>query len=202
MLSLEFKKEKSVLLIIDMQNAFISPKGSLATMGLDTSRVSKSIEPIKKIADAFRQANRPVIYIQHTHRPDGLDYGLISHVFPPLNSIGHCIDGTWDQEIIDELIPHKSDIIVKKHRFSSFYGTQLENILHSLDAETLVVTGISTNICVESTIRDAFYRDYNVFVPADATAAFTEAEENASIGNFHFAFARVINTEDIIEKIK
>ena len=202
MLTLEFKKEKSVLLIIDMQNAFVSSKGSLGTMGLDTSRVVKAIEPIKNLAEEFRKAGRPVIYIQHTHRPDGLDYGLISKVFPPLDGIGHCIDGTWDQEIIEELKPQDNDIIVKKHRFSAFYGTQLENVLHSLDAETLVVTGISTNICVESTVRDAFYRDYNVFVPADATGAFTEAEENASIGNFHFAFARVTDTEDIIKRLK
>lgn len=199
---LSFRKENSALLIIDMQNGFIHADGSLSRMGLDTSRTSIVIEPIQKLKKEFKAQGRPVIYIQHTHRQDKTDAGLIAKVFPPIMELGHCLEGTWDSEIIEELKPEKDDYIVKKHRFSAFYNTQLEEVLRGLGVETLVVTGIATNICVESTVRDAFYRDYNVFVPREATASFTPEQEQGSLGNFEFAFARVISLEEMIKQIK
>lgn len=198
MSDLSFKKENSALIIIDMQNAFIHKEGSLSRMGLDTSRSSIVIEPIKKLKSEFKKHNRPVIYIQHTHRPDGTDAGLVAKVFPPIMKLGHCFDGTWDAEITEDLKPESDDYIVKKHRYSAFYNTQFEEVLRGLGIETLVVTGIATNVCVESTIRDAFYRDYNVFVPREATASFTIKAEEGAIGNFEFAFARVKSVEDMI----
>lgn len=200
---LKFQKEQSALVIIDMQNAFLDPQGSLSRMGLDTSRAARVINPIQRLRDAFHAQNRPVVFIQHTHRPDKLDAGLIAQVFPPIMAMGHCFDGSWDQQFIGALQPdqEKGDIVVKKHRFSAFYNTPLAEILKSLGAEQLVVTGIATNICVESTVRDAFYRDINVFVPEEATAGFTPEEEQAALNNFRFAFARVVPLEDILQKM-
>jgi ureidoacrylate peracid hydrolase len=202
MSDLSFKNENCALLIIDMQNAFIHPEGSLSKMGLDTSRTSIVIEPIMKLINEFKAQNRPVIYIQHTHRKDRTDAGLIAKVFPPIMDLGHCFDGTWDAELIDQLKPDLDDFIVKKHRFSAFYNTELEDMLRGLGVETLVVTGIATNVCVESTIRDAFYRDYNVFVPREATASYTLEQEQGSIGNFEFAFARVKSLEEMLNELK
>ncbi|WP_077216037.1 cysteine hydrolase family protein [Bacillus kwashiorkori] len=201
MTDLSFIKEKSALVIVDMQNAFIHPEGSLSKMGIDTTRSSIVIEPIKKLKAEFKKHNRPVIYIQHTHRPDGLDAGLVAKVFPPIMKFGHCFDGTWDADFTEELTPDNDDIIVKKHRYSAFYNTQLEDILRELGVEILVVTGLATNVCVESTVRDAFYRDFNVFVPREATASFTEESELGAIGNFQFAFARVNTVEDLINEL-
>lgn len=202
MSDLSFNKENSALLIIDMQNAFINPEGSLSKMGLDTSRTSIVIDPIKQLKEEFKAQNRPVIYIQHTHRKDRTDAGLIAKVFPPIMDLGHCMEGTWDGEIIEELKPEEDDYIVRKHRFSAFYNTQLEEVLHGLGVETLVVVGIATNVCVESTVRDAFYRDYNVFVPREATASYTVEQEQGAIGNFDFAFARVVSLEDMLNMVK
>ena len=202
MSDLSFKKENSALLIIDMQNAFINTEGSLSKMGLDTSRTSTVIDPIKELKKEFKAQNRPVIYIQHTHRADRTDAGIIAKVFPPIMDLGHCIEGTWDGEIIDELKPETDDYIVKKHRFSAFYNTQLEDVLRGLGIETLVVTGIATNVCVESTVRDAFYRDYNVFVPRETTASYTVEQEQGSFGNFEFAFARVVSLDDMLNELK
>jgi ureidoacrylate peracid hydrolase len=185
-----------------MQNAFIHPEGSLSKMGLDTSRTSIVIEPIKQLKKEFKAQNRPVIYIQHTHRSDRTDAGLIAKVFPPIMDLGHCIDGSWDAEVIEQLKPEADDYIVKKHRFSAFYNTHLEDMLRGLGIEILVVTGIATNVCVESTIRDAFYRDYNVFVPREATASYTIEQEQGAFGNFEFAFARVKSTEEMLNELK
>ncbi|RKQ35860.1 cysteine hydrolase family protein [Oceanobacillus halophilus] len=194
---LDFEKENSALLIIDMQNAFIHPEGSLSKMGLDTSRTSSVIQPIQQLKEEFNKQDRPIIYIQHTHRPDKTDAGLVAKVFPPIMELGHCFDGTWDAEIISELRPDHTDYIVKKHRYSAFYHTQLEEVMKGLGVESLVVTGIATNVCVESTIRDAFYRDINVFVPRECTASFTEEAEQGSFGNFEFAFARVVSVDEM-----
>lgn len=198
---LAFAKERSALLIIDMQQSFISPKGSLSQMGLDTSRTVRVIEPIQQLKAAFVKHGHPVIYLQHLHRPDGLDAGLIEKVFPPIMTLGHCKAGSWDAQIIDELQPSEQDIIVSKYRFSGFYNTQLDTVLQQLGVDNLVVCGIATNVCVESTVRDAFYRDYNVFVPMETTAAFFEAAETAALDNFRFAFARVVALHDLIRQL-
>lgn len=192
---------KPGLLIIDMQNAFIDPKGSLSRMGLDTSRTRTVIEPIRKLRHAFHDAGLPVIYLQHVHQPDGGDMGLIAKVFPPIQALGHCFDGTWDAGIIDELVPESRDRVVKKHRFSGFYHTALEELLRTLAVETLVVSGIATNICVESTVRDAFYRDYPVIVPLETTAAFTPEQEAGSLGNFAFAFAKLMPLQEVVSAL-
>lgn len=201
MKDLSFEKERSALLIIDMQNGFIHPEGSLPRMGLDTSRTSQAIEPVQKLKAAFKAQNLPVIYIRHEHRADGTDAGLIAKVFPPIMDLGHCKEGTWDSEIIDALKPDADDYVVKKHRFSAFYNTPLEEILRGLGVDILVISGIATNVCVESTVRDAFYRDYNVFVPQEATAGFTEEQEMGALGNFHFAFARVVPMETMLNSL-
>lgn len=199
---LQFRKENCTLIIIDMQNAFINPNGSLARMGLDTSRTANSIKPIITLKNEFNKCKLPIIYLQHIHRQDGLDAGLIEKVFLPIMQLGHCKEGSWDSEIIDELKPSETDYIVKKHRFSGFYNTQLDDVLRGLGVNILVVCGISTNVCVESTVRDAFYRDYNVFVPLESTAGFTVEQEQAAIENFQFAFARVISLDDMLAKLK
>ena len=191
----------SALLIIDMQNAFIDTRGSLPRMGLDTSRTRKAIEPIQRLRREFHDRGLPVIYLQHTHEPDGSDMGRIAEVFPPIRALGHCFDGTWDAAIIEELTPAPQDTVVKKNRFSWFYWTNLEDVLRRLRVRSLVVAGIATNICVESTIRDAFYRDYPVVVPREATASFTEEAETGSFANFAFAFARVLPLEEVIHSL-
>jgi nicotinamidase-related amidase len=186
------------LLIVDMQNAFLDPKGSLPRMGLDTSRTLSVIAPITRLRSAFHEAGLPVIYLQHVHRADGSDMGRIAEVFPPIRALGHCFEGTWDAEFTRQLEPTREDRIVKKSRFSGFYKTDLESLLRKLAVETLVVSGIATNICVESTIRDAFFRDYAVVVPREATASFTEEQEAGSFANFAFAFAKVLPLEEVL----
>jgi ureidoacrylate peracid hydrolase len=196
-----FQATTAALLIVDMQNAFIHPNGSLPRMGLDTSRTRKVIEPIKKLRGAFHEAGVPVIYVQHTHDIDGADMGLIANAFPPIRALGHCFDGSWDAAMIDELTPDSRDHVIKKHRFSGFYKTDLEDLLQGLRIKSLVVSGIATNICVESTIRDAFFRDYPVVVPREATASFTEEQEAGAFGNFAFAFAKVIPLDEVMRSV-
>ena len=196
-MSLKLNKDSTALIIMDMQNAFVKTEGSLSKMGIPVARASDPIENIKKIKKSFKENDMPIIYIQMTLRKDLVDAGVLLKVFPPLKALGHCEINTWDYEIIEELTPESGDYIVQKFRFDSFYGTNLETLLRCLNIDTLVFSGIATNVCVESTVRAALTRDFSNIVVKDATASFTEEMENAAFINFEFGFAKLVNLEDL-----
>ena len=110
--------------------------------------------------------------------------------------------GSEEWELIDEFPTQPDDTIIDKNRYSSFFGTELNNLLRKEGVEDLVIAGVLTNCCCETTARDAFMRDYRVFFVADATAAPTEELHLASLRNLAFAFAYILNTKDILENIK
>lgn len=195
-------KSKTALLIIDMQNAFIRSEGSLAKLGINIGRTSHVIEPIIKLKTAAKEANMPVIYLKMALRQDYMDAGILQEVFPPLKDLGHCVIDTWDSEIVDELKPGSDDIVINKHTFSGFYNTNFESILRNMNIDTLIVTGIATNICVESTVRDGFVRNFKMIIPREATASYDEAMERGSFVNFEFGFAKIAPMDDVIREMR
>ncbi|WP_186580124.1 cysteine hydrolase family protein [Aquibacillus kalidii] len=201
MRDLVFEKENSALLLVNLQNAFLHPEGALSKAGLDGTRLNKVIDPIRQLKEAFQVKKRPVIYMQHTQRPNGADVGLLNDLLPSFQDLEFSMEGTWDCEFIDQLKPDESDYIVKKHRFSSFYQTDLEDLLVKLNVDTLVIAGVPTNVCVESTVRDAYYRDYKIYVPQEATASYTEEQEQWSLSNVEFPFARVVSVKELLHEL-
>ncbi|MCT2537900.1 cysteine hydrolase [Aquibacillus koreensis] len=196
-----FEKENSALLIVNLQNAFVHPEGSLSKIGLDTTRTSRVIDSIRQLKEAFQVQKRPIIYIQHTqsHQPNGVDF--LSKTFPQLVMKDFCAENSWDAEIIKELKPDEDDYVVTKSRSSAFYQTELENLLQELDIDTLVVTGIGTNICVESTVRDAIHRDYQVFIPKESTVTYLESKEKSAFDNFEYGLANVVSVKQMLHDI-
>lgn len=193
--AVEFEKENSALLIIDMQNAFVHPEGSLASMGLDTSKTRKVVEPIRQLREAFKAKKRPVIYIQHTHQTHS-DSGLVAKVFPSIMDIEHCVEGTWDSEIVNDLTPDTSDFIITKHQGDDLHLKQLTRLLQQLGIENLVVTGVSTNFYLESTVKGAFTQDLNVFVPEEAATSYRL--EKGVTRNFDLGYAQVVKVKDLL----
>ena len=186
---MDLNVDKSALLVIDMQQFFLDPASPTFTCG------GPAILPnIKRLINVFRQAGRPVIYTKHVHHPDGLDAGIMDWWWE-----GKCIENSAESEIHPELAPLVNEKIILKHRYSSFYNTDLETVLRCLKIEDLVITGIMTNMCCESTARDAYYRDYRVFFPADATGSVNEEMHLASLLNLAFGFAYVNSSAEIIE---
>jgi ureidoacrylate peracid hydrolase len=181
-----------------MQNAFLDDKGSLARMGIPVERARRPIPEMRRVLGAARAAKLPVIHVRMLLRADMADIGIIGKVFPPLRELGHCAAGSWDAGFYAGCEPAPGEVVVDKNRFSGFFGTPLESQLRCLGVDTLIVIGIATNVCVESTVRDAFFRDFRVVVPREATASFTEAMEAGSLGNFEFAFARVAPVADVV----
>lgn len=190
--NMELKKENSALLVIDMQKFFLDPNSPTFTCG------GMAILPnLKKLISAFREFGRPVIYTCHVHHPDFIDTGIMKWWWE-----GTCLEGTLESEVHDDLTPLSREKIIFKHRYSAFYNTDLETILRCLRIEDLVISGIMTNMCCESTARDAYYRDFRVHFLADATGSINEEMHMASLLNLAFGFAYVTTAEDIIGQLE
>lgn len=178
----------SALLVIDMQRFFLDSESPTFTCG-----GAAILGNVKRLITAFRKAGRPVIYTRHVHHPDDLDAGIMGWWWE-----GKCLEGSPESEIHAELAPLSGEKVVFKHRYSAFYNTDLETVLRCLKAEDLIISGIMTNMCCESTARDAYYRDYRIFFPADATGSVCEEMHVSSLLNLAFGFAYVTTTDTII----
>lgn len=183
--------ERSVLLVVDMQDFFLDPDSPTYTCGGQAI-----IGNIQRIIAAFRAAHRPIIFTRHVHHPDGLDAGIMGWWWK-----GMCLEGSPESEVNAAIAPHPKDKVIFKHRYSAFYNTDLETILRTQKIEDIVMTGIMTNMCCESTTRDAYYRDYRVFFMADATGSITEEMHLATLLNISYGFAWVTDTENLISQI-
>lgn len=189
--TMHINRDKSALLVVDMQHFFLDPASPTFTCG------GLAILPnLQKLIKVFRQAGRPVIYSRHVHHPDGIDAGIMGWWWE-----GMCLEGSPESEIHNDIAPLPSEKVVFKHRYSAFYNTDLETILRSFKIEDLVMTGIMTNMCCESTTRDAYYRDYRVFFLADGTGSVTEEMHLASLLNVAFGFAWVTDVDTIVTQV-
>jgi len=188
---MQLNKEKSALLVIDMQNFFLNSSSPTFTCG------GLAILPtLKQLIRVFRGANRPVIYTCHVHHPDHIDAGIMEWWWE-----GMCIEGSEESKVHKEIAPFPKEKVIFKHRYSAFYNTDLETVLRSLKVEDLVISGIMTNLCCESTARGAYYRDYRVFFLADGTGSVNEEMHLASLLNLAFGFAFVTTADEISQRM-
>jgi nicotinamidase-related amidase len=185
------RREQSCLLVIDMQRYFVDPKGAAFLPGAQAV-----LGNVQRLIRAFRAAGRPVIYTRHVHHPDRLDAGIMAQWWGDM-----IMEGTPDSEIYHALAPLENEKVVTKHRYSAFYNTDLELILRVLKTEDLALCGVMTNLCCESTARDAFHRDFRVFFHADATATDTEEMHMASLLNLSFGFSFVTTADRTIRDL-
>ncbi|MGH7906991.1 MAG: cysteine hydrolase family protein [Candidatus Binataceae bacterium] len=209
----------AAVLVVDMQNDFAAKGGMFERAGIDVSGIRAAVIPTARVLVVARAVGIPVIYIKMGHQPDlsdlGPDYAphAIRH---RKQSVGEKVkapggrDGrilvrdTWNTEIVPELTPEPRDIIVHKHRYSAFFETKLDSTLRTLGARYLIVTGCTTSICVESTIRDAMFRDYSCVLLEDCTAEpvgaeFSRSNHDASILTIERLMGWVSDSNKLIE---
>ena len=188
---MEIEPGKCALMVVDMQHFFLEPDSPTFTIG------GPAILPnTKRLLNAFRQADRPVIFTRHVHHPADLDVGIMGWWWE-----GKCIEGSPESEIVPDLEPLPNEKVVLKHRYSAFYNTDLETVLRCLKIQDIVISGVMTNMCVESTARDAYFRDYRVWIPADGTGSINEEMHLASLMNLALGFAQVTTTESILSQL-
>lgn len=158
---------KTALIVVDMENDFVAPGAPL-----EAPAGRAMLPTLKRVLSFCRDQGVHVIYTTHVHRRDGCDMGRFADLWPQVRNRTGLVDGEPGIEIYPELAPLANEIVVKKHRYSAFYGTNLEIILRGLGVETVVITGVTTENCCHATARDALFRDYKVVFLSDATATF------------------------------
>ena len=194
---------RTALVVVDMQNAFCRDEGSTALIGLDAARLKAAVAPCLRLLDGVRALGLPVIFTRYAYRPDYADGGiLVRYLVPALGRADHLAAGSWDAALLDEFAPRPTEVVVDKNRPSAFYAPAMEAALARLDVDTLVVCGVTTSCCVESTVRDASQRDYKVFVARDAVAEMDEARHSASLATMGALFADLGSVDDILDSLR
>ena len=172
------------VLVIDMQNDFGMEGGMFHRAGIDISMIKRAVEPTGKVLAAARLNGVPVIYLKMAFNADLSDAGAkdgpnyLRHQRMGVGSVVKSPGGgesrilirdTWNTDILSELTPEPGDAVLYKHRFSGFFETELDAVLRRLGATHLIVTGCTTSVCVDATIRDAMFRDYSCVLLEDCT---------------------------------
>lgn len=188
--------KRLALVAVDLQNDYCHPEGVFHRAGLrlPEAECARIVHRVNALTRAARAGGHLVIWTRMVWDGDE-DVGLLAHRSPFLASEG-LRRGSWGAELLDELDVEPADVVVDKPRFSAFYRTSLDAVLDDAGIDTLVLAGVRTDFCVESTVRDAFFRDLDAFVAADAVAGYFPQLHEHSLRVMDTVFARVISAQD------
>jgi ureidoacrylate peracid hydrolase len=212
---------RTAVIVVDMENDFAARGGMFDRAGVDISGAQKAIAPTAKVLAAARQAGLKIVYLKMGYRPDLSDLGETDSVNRTRHlkfGVGQKIrapDGresrvlirdTWDTDIVPELKPQASDVVIYKTRFSGFYETDLDATLKKFGIKYLIVTGVTTSICVESTVRDAMFRDYLCVLLRDCMSEpighdLPRTNHDASLLNVEVLFGWVSDSDQFIKAL-
>ncbi|PTY37941.1 isochorismatase [Saccharospirillum sp. MSK14-1] len=199
------RRERTALIVVDMQRVFCESDGALYVPATESI-----IAPIKTLAQQCRQHGLPVIYLRHVLRGDGSDSGRMRDLYPDVDQV--LARNHPQVEIINELRPQPGDITVDKLFYSGFHNTDLDTILRARDIDTLLICGTVTNVCCDTTLRDAVHREYKVIALSDAMAAMpypdlgfgavsAEEVQKVALTTFAYEFGEVAATASVLSRI-
>lgn len=193
--------QRMALINVDMQNCFVENSPLAAPGG------RALLDRVNRLTKACRDAGVLVIHTAHVVRPDGSNVGVMGEMIDPIGKEGYLNKDRVSAALHPRLDVQNDDIILDKPRYGSFHATDLELILRSKGVDTIIVSGICTNICCETTAREAGMRDFHVFFLSDGTATFpignvtAEEIQRVSCATLSLAFAQVLSTDEMIEKL-
>ena len=213
--SIEIDLLRTAVIVVDMQNAFVSKGGYFDLTGIDISSSQKIIGACKKVINEARLKGAKILYFQMGFSPDLSDKGpedspahKKSRILPFINKHPELKDklylyGSWGADIIEELKPKPEDIVVRKQKYDGFIGTNLDIILRTHQIRYLIFIGVATNVCVESTLRHAFFLDYFPILVSDAVSQKgSDLIQEATIWNIQSTFGWVTTSENILKSIR
>jgi ureidoacrylate peracid hydrolase len=213
----------TAVIVVDMENDFGAKGGMFDRAGINISMIQKAVGPTAKVLVAARKAGIKIIYLKMGYHEDLSDLGSegspnrVRHLHflhvgdtitaPDGRKSRIMIRDNWGTDIVPELKPQDGDVVIYKTRFSGFYNTDLDDTLKKLGAKNLIVTGCTTTICVESTVRDAMFRDYSSIVLEDCTAEpigydLPRSNHEASLLAIQSLFGWVSNSDAFIKGLK
>lgn len=219
--AVSFDLNKTAVIVVDMQNDFGAENGMFHRAGIDISMIQAAVAPTVKVLTAAKLSRIPIIYLKmgfhadlsNAGSKDSPNYmrhqmlGVGAVVQAPDDSTSRIlIRDTWNTDILTALAPQPEDIVLYKHRFSGFYETELDTLLKQRDIKHLIVTGCTTSVCVDATIRDAMYRDYSCILLEDCTGepignGMTRSNHDASLLTIEVLLGWVSSSEEFIRAL-
>ena len=172
---------KKAIIVVDMINAFVTGK-------LGGVRAQKIVPNVAALLKKARKQGIPVIYLRDSHTPADKEMGIWGQ---------HAMKGTQGSEIIPELKPEKTDTVIEKRWYSGFVDTRLPEVLKKIGVDTLIFTGVSTDICVQNNVADAYFSGYRTVVPSDCTASIDEGSYEQSLKYMKNIYGTEIITSDM-----
>lgn len=192
-------RDGCALAIIDMQNCYCSPKGFFASKATDKEVCARVVAPCAEILAAARAASVPVIHVikvSYSERIPTIGF------HNGKRTEGLMLPGEWDAAITHALRPAPGEPVVEKLAYSAFQGTAFDAMLQRMGIRQLAVIGVTTSICVESTVRDAAQRGLDVYVARDASAEWETSRHEQSIEQMGYAFARIVTARQLVDAWK
>jgi ureidoacrylate peracid hydrolase len=213
--TLEIDPDRTAVLLVDMQNAFASKGGTLDLAGIDVTPAARAVANARRLIDVAREAGIPVIYLTMGYPLDQSTAGGDDSP-NPRKELALCLMrerpelrgtlltfGTWDFQIVDELKPRPDEPVITKARYSGFAGTDLDSVLRARGIRYLLMAGIASNVCVESTLRDAFFHEYWPVMIEDATMpGGPPVIQQATIYNVMTFFGWVSTVDEVCEAVR
>jgi ureidoacrylate peracid hydrolase len=191
----------AALVVVDMQNDYISPKGSAGKRGEDCSAAIAMVPNMIRLIDEARRIGLTIVYIRtlHSEWTDTPSWIFRSSQKSGLNT---CREGSWGAEFYEGIAPLPSERVVIKHRYSAFINTDLNTVLKARNIQSVLVGGVATNVCVETSARDAYMYDYYVTMIEDCSAAYDPKLHMGTLENIRRHFGLVASSGEIIDAWK
>ncbi len=200
LLTLEQKAapQHAAVLAVDVQNDFLAEEGFFHKAGYDLSHIQRAVPPLVRLLDHARRAGVPVIFIQAIYDAEVLSGPMRERNRRRNLEMPRCLTGTWGADFY-MVRPKSGEPVIVKHRYSAFAGTGLEQVLRRRGIRSLLLTGVSTDTCVESTARDGYFLDFYITLVADCCGALSEADHEGTLARAERDFAGVASSADIID---
>ncbi len=193
----KLRPEHTAVVVVDMQNDFCSPEGAMAKVR-DVAAAGAIVPNLRQFLTQARTAGAKPIFVYMCRGPEDA-YGPYEEMLHRRKRKSRlCAPDTWGVKIVDELTPQEDDEIIRKRAYSAFVRTDLNRKLQELGIKTLIMTGVATNVCVESTARDGFMLDYYVVFARDLTAAYDQGQHESALKNIKEHFGDVLTAEEIL----
>ncbi len=196
----------AALLVMDVQNDFCAEGGAFDKDGKDVNLLQAMVPNLISFIEKARETGLPIIFSRSVHSSDGSHYLSDSYVEQGTRRAKQryieypvCKKDSWGAEFFKGIEPLPGEVVITKHRFSAFMDTDLDLILRSKGIRTLIVTGMATNICVETTTREGFCRDYYMVVLRDCTSTYSEELHNNALNTIDLSFGEVVSSGDVIK---
>lgn len=195
-----FAPGTAAVVVVDVQNDFCDPAGACAQRGSDVAGAVAMVPRLERFLDAARAAGVLVVFIQTTHDATTNSPAWLARRGDPVpgapTPVATCATGTWGADFY-RVAPQPGEPVVVKHRYSAFAGTNLDVVLRSAGIDSLLLTGVSTNVCVESTLRDGLFAEYRVTLVEDCAASSEPEAHAATVANVEQYFGVVATSEEI-----